>query len=370
LQLIKDFPSHFLLPVAIFFLSLLGLFYSSHKSNASLLIERQLSILLLPIIAGLYYKNINTQKVLSWFSSGVLIACIYLFYFNIKTALRLDSPFFQTLFSGAFFNHRFTAPLQSHAVYFSLYVSLAIFYYFEKYNSLLNFFQKTFIIISLFVLLAALLFLASRNVLIAFTFILVIIYPVFFLKLKPIFYFFLFLFMSVLYFSFERIPYLKNRFSSELVSDFKGIEVNMSTNFNMAEPRVERWKGAIALISLSPIIGIGTGDEIPLLKTEYIKRDLCISYLEGFNAHNQYLSILLKHGIIGLFLFLFVFYNFLLRAYRKRHFLFLSFLVLLLFSFYTENILDTIKGIFFFSFFTVLFLMAIIEKDYINSIPD
>jgi O-antigen ligase len=111
----------------------------------------------------------------------------------------------------------------------------------------------------------------------------------------------------------------------------------------------------MALVKRSPLIGYGTGDEIAMLKTQYIQKGLYISYLEDFNAHNQYLSFLLKNGVLGLAIFLMAFVYYLRLAFLNRDFMYISFLILLLIGFYTENVLDANKGILFFTFFNTLF---------------
>ena len=127
------------------------------------------------------------------------------------------------------------------------------------------------------------------------------------------------------------ITYFKNRFSGELISDIKPLNKKEYVNYSYTEPRIERWRCAFDLIKKSPLIGYGTGDEVTMLKTEYSKKGLFISYLENFNAHNQYISYLIKCGIIGFVLFLFSFFYFLYLAIKDKNFIYLSFLIILLF---------------------------------------
>lgn len=68
---------------------------------------------------------------------------------------------------------------------------------------------------------------------------------------------------------------------------------------------MERWKLCLKIIKEAPFFGHGTGDEIDMLKTEYKNHFYIKSYVESLNAHSQYLSILIKHGIIGFLFFIF-----------------------------------------------------------------
>jgi len=111
------------------------------------------------------------------------------------------------------------------------------------------------------------------------------------------------------------------------------------------------------LIKQSPVIGYGNGAETMLLKEKYFEKGLYISYLNEFNTHNQYLAVLLKTGIIGLLLFLFILYFGYASAVRNRDLLLLSFMIIVTVVSLSENILDLNKGIFFYGYFFSLLLM-------------
>ena len=93
---------------------------------------------------------------------------------------------------------------------------------------------------------------------------------------------------------------------------------------------------------------------MPLLLNEYKKRNMVVSYREQFNTHNQYLSILIKFGIVGLIAFLLALGYFYYLALKNENFVYLSFLIFITLGFFTENIIDANKGIFFFAFFNTL----------------
>src|SRR5204863_3505039 len=88
------------------------------------------------------------------------------------------------------------------------------------------------------------------------------------------------------------------------------------------------------------------------------EKGLYISYLNEFNAHSEYLSILIKTGIIGLALFIYTLYFGFMSSIRNRDILFLSFMVIITIVSISENILDLNKGIFFYSFFFPFFLWS------------
>ena len=353
---IKSIPKHVWIFQLIYFIGILFYNLSINKTEASYILERQLVILLFPLILPLAIKinqaNINLillTLTLTCFLSLIYLF-IYLFYFILY---ELKLPFFKTLVSGYFFNHEFSKPIAIHATYYSLYITLCILYTIQLLNKLHKFLTKLILIFIIMLLYVGLFFLASRNSLICVFIILLFVYPFFNLINKK-----KYLLISILFFGFSffiilNTNYLKKRFYGEFISDIKLL--NNNNDYSYTEPRIERWNCALDLIQKSPLIGYGTGDEIIMLKTEYSKKGLFISYLENFNAHNQYLSYLIKSGVIGfsLFLFSFIFYSYL--AIKDKNFIYLSFLILLLVGFLTENILDSNKGIVFFAFFNTLF---------------
>lgn len=355
---LKRIPRQVVLFQLIFFLGVIGYFYSFNKTQASFLIERQLAILIVPIILPLAI-NIDNEKLKYTLISLCLtafFAVIYLFTDAIwKINSDLKTPFFQTLFSGAFFNHQFSKPLGIHAGYLSLYISLSILYILNSYKKVLPISLKFVVFTALFILFAGLFFLASRNIIIVTFFIFIFIFPFYKIDNKTKFFIIMTLILVVCFSFVKNIPYLNTRFSVELLQDISFNKSKYSLTSNYTEPRYERWEGAIELIKKSPLCGYGTGDEIEMLKTEYIKRGFYISYLEQFNAHNQYLSYLIKNGILGFFIFLFALYYYTCLAIKSKNFIHLSFLVLMLAGFYTENILDANKGILFFALFNTCF---------------
>ena len=348
----------------VYLLSIAGYFYSSHKNVAGFLLERQLSIFLLPIVLPIAVE-IDQRKLellLRTLALSCFVTLAYLFAHMVYAIhWNLKLPLLHTALSGAFFNHQFSRPVGIHAGYLSLYVALSIFYLVQVYTRISGSFGLRSVLIgALGVLFLGLFFLASRNTVIGTFFILIFISPLYNSKNKL-----RYISVSLLCFMsgfllIKNTPYLHDRFSVELITDIKPRK-NGAVNLNSAEPRYERWKGAYALIKRSPLIGYGTGDEIEMLRTEYVKRDLFISYIERFNAHNQYLSYLIKNGVLGLCVFLFAFGYFFYLAMRSRNFMYMSFLILLVIGFYTENILDANKGIIFFALFNTFFGYAALK---------
>jgi len=342
---------------SVFLINLAGIIYSFDKKEAFKDIERQLAIVLFPVIFslnGLDWQQYKT-RILKLFGLTCVLTILYLYADAIHIILYNKLPL-QSLFSLAFINHNFAEPVGLHATYFSMYVALsaAVFLHLflkEKKNT-----YRFIYAVAISILLAGLLQLASRSVLIA-TIILII--PGFLLFMPTGMQRFRFIVVSVLVLliailGITKIDSFKKRYVSELKNDL----TQASINNEILEPRIIRWRYTVQLIRHSPVIGYGSGSEKMLLKEKYFENKLYNSYINELNAHNQYLSILLKTGMVGLLIFLLtLFYGF-VSAWHNRDIVFAAFMIIISIVSFSENLLDVNKGIFFYAFFFSFFVAS------------
>ena len=164
-------------------------------------------------------------------------------------------------------------------------------------------------------------------------------------------------FSALAFFGFTHINDLRSRFVIELKED-----LTASMNSKTGEPRALRWDCAAELIRQSPIYGHGAGSEVALLKDCYYREKLYHSYLNDLNAHNEYLSMLIKFGLPGLLLLLWLFFTGARMAVRQQDIPFAAFLIITATVCFSENILDANKGIFFFAFFYSLFYLPSVKS--------
>lgn len=117
--------------------------------------------------------------------------------------------------------------------------------------------------------------------------------------------------------------------------------------------RKKMWSSSAELIEKSPLIGYGTGVERNELEKVYVRRGYEIG---RYNAHNQFLSILIQYGALGLFLFLLLFaYLFTFSIKEKKIKVFLV-TVIMIISMITESYLEIQQGVFYFCTFVTLFV--------------
>lgn len=120
--------------------------------------------------------------------------------------------------------------------------------------------------------------------------------------------------------------------------------------------RLEYWKTARSICSENPLIGVGTGDVQDAFDAAYIKNQSRLDEPYRKRAHNQYLTMAVTFGGVGFLYFLILLLFLFHRAILTRDPLFVSFLVIVAGSFFSEDTLETQAGVTFFAFLTCLFL--------------
>lgn len=340
----------------VYLLTVAGTLYTAYHGEAFYEWERQLALLLFPLMPIMY--SIDLKKYLLPVLTTMAVSCactiLYLYLKAAGTLITLHLPW-QALFSQAFMNHSFAAPVDMHATYFSMYIALsfaAMLYCCVRCSGRVRWLY----ICLLLVLGAGLLQLSSRAVLIAMGIVMNIAAPLLlFSKRSAIQYLLCSLALTaVLAFAVIRVDAWKQRLLLQLKDDLTEAAVRTNT----LEPRIQRWERAWELIRQSPVYGHGSGSEVALLKERYFETGMYHAYLNELNAHNQYLGIAVKTGLTGLLVFLVTLAVYFYRAITTRDFLFCSFLLIVCAVFFSENVLDANKGIFFYAFFLSFFFFS------------
>ncbi len=351
------FSKSVLILISIYLLGLAAILYSPDKSEGINVVSRQLAMLLFPVLFALTSLDLGKYKLnlICIFGFTCTATILYLYADAVHTLFYFHLPL-PSLFTQAFMNHNFSMPVGIHATYLSVYTafSLLVFLYLALKKPELK--QRWIYIIAAVILSAGLIQLSSRAVFIAFLITVNLAFTFFLFHGKKRLLFFLTAscISVITLLVILSVDSFKTRYISELKADLTN-DVKIVEN---TEPRLARWNATIELIKGSPVIGYGTGAEKRLLKEKYFEKGLYISYLNEFNAHSEYLSILIKTGVIGLAIFAYILYFGFTSAIRKKDILFLSFMVIITIVSVSENILDLNKGIFFYSFFFPFFLLG------------
>jgi O-antigen ligase len=159
---------------------------------------------------------------------------------------------------------------------------------------------------------------------------------------------------ALLLVSFFSIDAFRMRYIYDLKTDLAGQRVKNE----LVESRMERWAVAAEIVKEAPLLGHGSGAEQQLLQDKYYEKKMYGSFLNEFNAHNQYLYYLVCFGAAGLLLYLFVLYRGIVLAWQQKDAVFAAFMVLIAVVSVSENVLNLNKGVFFFAFFLPLFIIG------------
>jgi hypothetical protein len=120
--------------------------------------------------------------------------------------------------------------------------------------------------------------------------------------------------------------------------------------------RFEFWKAALGIIKENVLFGVGTGDIKNAFELEYDKMKSPLIKEWRLRSHNQYLSITVAFGIIGLLWFLITLIYPMILFNKTFDYLYITFFLIAIVSFFTEDTLETQAGVTFFAFFNSFFL--------------
>ena len=142
----------------------------------------------------------------------------------------------------------------------------------------------------------------------------------------------------------------------EIVWEYTKYKRHENPSGHTLSMRIEFWKTAIYAIKQNILFGVGTGDVQQSLNKAYTETNSKLSNEWRLRCHNQYFAFTLAFGLIGFIIFTFyiLYPIFILR--KELHPLFWPFILIILFSFFTEDTLENQAGLNFFAIFYTLFI--------------
>lgn len=349
----------YILFFAFYFWQLLGMLYSANQYEGWRNLGIRLSLFLFPLVlispGVMIYKRVNFLIQLFAISTLIyMMICFgYAFYRSIhfENGSLIFNPHLP-VYTWLNYFYGFDLAITQHPSYLSMYVLLSLFIsielFFIKY---ISFKQRLFWLIVTIGLLISIYFLSSRAAILA-----IIVTTPFYLVYKYIIdsgnrrsVLYISLFFIILIPAFSLNPRLENYFKSE------SKEVSGSKFQN--ESRLVMWKAASNIIRHNLVFGVGTGDIQDELNKEYLKTSLKNSVIgKNFNAHNQFIEVLVENGLIGLILFLSIFVMMFYISFSERNILYIVFIIITITSFMFETMLNRLAGVSFFALFSFLLL--------------
>lgn len=369
LKNLRSYRTPILIFTGIFAVSVAALCYSANVTEGKLVLERQLSLLLIPLIgfAGFRMDSVKFHIVIKTFFISIVIVSIYLL--KISTEEFWESQLaIKDWFVRDHLYHAFAKPIRMHATFLSLYVGLGIFVGFYWFLLKNTWWMKALVFLLTLVLVTTLTLLASRIVISFVLAILFFVYPFFMGQVR-------YKFIAVLagaaiglisFFLVQESSFIKSRFIENIRDEIRlkpFLKADSTYNPEYGgETRADRWFCAVELVKEKPLFGYGTGSEKDVLMQKYEKYNLRNAIVNNYDAHNQYLAYTIKSGFLGLLVFLISIGYALFISVKKGSFIYLSFVLLFAVTCVTENVLESNKGIFFFAFFNFLFCSFCLMK--------
>lgn len=370
--------NNFILQLLIAFaiLQIVGVTYSEHTPEGWFSMEKKIFFFLIPIALATTSLKFNEKKIRILFYLFVgaclvgVVVCLGHAAWQTKLLMEgaksfegisyLDSAHFKPLNSARptpwlFFSYIGLANgIVIHPSYFSLYLAFCIIFLFRELltNDQLPAKFKPITSSLIFLFSIVTIFLSARIIIICLI-ILYISIALYWLFVKRLF------IVSIGVVGLAIIICILMYVNP--VSRYRNLQEISNSTFTIREKSVYSnsteiraslwWIGWKSYLMTNPWLGAGTGDVGHEMK-QTSDRYQITNILESYDPHNQYLYILISHGIIGLVIFILFLAIPFFQAWIHRDYLYMAFIFLLTALCFTESALELQKGI---AFFAILY---------------
>ena len=284
-------------------LYVLALSWGRHHSDADWVLEKTALLLFLPILYSLNLNNKKLKIMSVAFLASMTFSSIIAILINVNVLPRLvnlSDVFSSANNISAFMSYNY------HNLYlaFAILLTLVLLFQFARVR-----WHKFILFVSLILMIISLITEAGRA-----GHILSIVLPLFYFRKKIVF-------LAISFFTIAFIILLSFHYSNDFNRRFKETVTNTvnlnKDNFNSISVRYYMFKHSLDIIKKQPLLGSGTGsfvDEFTSLGPDTIK------YLENQHKtpHNNFLYVLLELGVVGLIVFLAIFY-YQIKEYLTKH---------------------------------------------------
>lgn len=353
---------YILLLTSLFIVEVIGLVYTQNLDYGLHRLESKLPMVIFPIIvfsSGLNSKHV--ERLLAVFVLSTVVACLYCTSLAFIDIIQTEKPLIAFIQEEQYSNIYLSEPLFSiHPTFLTLFICLAVFSIAIYMRQLKGHYWLLLVILFLLVFSFQL---ASRAGYVALLCTMVLIgFSFIGLKRRALLLIYVGAIVAVFALSIILIPQLRERLvDSVLEVDLQQEQLN-SVSYHLKSwiCSVESWyKGNI-------LFGYGTGDEVITLAQCYEDKNWLVY---NHDAHNEFLSSLVKHGLLGLTVLSIMFFYPFYLSIRYRDLRYFTFLTTVLVCFMSESMLRGHNGLLFFTCFHALFLKDLLLRKKIIKSP-
>jgi O-antigen ligase len=351
-----------LLLTLVYIVEVLGMIHTDNISYGLHRLESKLSLIVFPLIVlGSGLNKIHIGRILTAFVASTVAASLYLTCYAVAKLVSDGRPFSDFITNPEYSNVALTEPLQRiHPTFLTLFICLALFVTTDYVR--VNHRRYWLIGVNVFLVLFAVQ-LASRAGYAALVCTLVFIgFGLIGLKRKWLLVFYSSLIIATVSASVFFLPSVKSRLVDTVIeADINKEQMNSVTyHFRAWTCSIESW------LNNHILFGHGTGDEVDTITKCYHEKQW-LGY--GHDAHNEFLSSLVKHGLVGLVTLLVSFFYPFFLAFKYRNLRYVAFLTIVLISFLAESMLRGQTGLVFFTLFNSLFLKEMLLQNNVLNGP-
>lgn len=334
-----------LLFIAFFLIHVIGLAYTENMDAGLFDLQVKLSILLFPIILVSRPYNKPQIRIIFWaFVIGSVVCSFILLTRAVYTYVVFsENNFFYLQLS--FFTHP-----SYLAMYFNFAIAWLLFSVFNK-QQILSRFYTILSLCAIFFFSGMILLLSSKMgmIILLGLYIGFMIYFIISRKKYVLGFAGLIIIISSAYFLIRFVPEISDRLKTVIAA--MSSSSNNQTEAESTAVRLLIWSAAKEVVSENFLVGTGTGDAKDALLVEYEKRGMTGALEHKLNAHNEYYQVFVSLGLIGFVLLILSLLLPLYSAFTSSNAIYILFLLIIIFNFLPESMLETQAGVIFYAFF-------------------
>ena len=158
-------------------------------------------------------------------------------------------------------------------------------------------------------------------------------------------------------YNYNKLPGIRSQFEDFVTACQRYVNLHDPNSSSMMQ-RLEYWRTSLLIIKQHPIFGVGTGDLPMVFEEQYRSMKSELSPQNRLRSHNQYLSITIGFGVVGLAWFMFVMVYPGVKTRNFNNYFYVIFWLIFMLSMLTEDTIENQEGVTFFVLFTAIMILG------------